>query len=191
MSGFATVGYFLFTLFFGLVTFLLWLRIGLRYFRISSLHPLSRTIDSLLSPVLIPVDKLFKSAGTRTARFDWPCIFLLIIVELIKFSLMGYLFLQLAPSLFSILLYALADMIIQPCDLLFYAIIIRVIISWINPHLHNTASEIIYLFTEPLLAPARRWVPPVSGFDLSPLIVLLILKIISLFISASLPWGVM
>jgi YggT family protein len=35
-------------------------------------------------------------------------------------------------------------------------------------------SRFAYQVTEPILAPVRRWLPPVSGMDLSPLVVTLV-----------------
>ncbi len=187
MSGFAAVGYFLFSTFFSLLLFTLWLRFALRYFRVSSLHPVSQTINQITNPVIKPFQVLFKSANTRTNRYDWACLCALVVCELIKFSLLALLFMGAFPSLLFLLIYTLSDLIIQPCDLLFYAIIIRVVISWINPVRQNPVAEVLYLVTEPLLLPARRWIPPVSGIDFSPFVVLILLKVITLFVSASLP----
>jgi YGGT family. len=42
----------------------------------------------------------------------------------------------------------------------------------VEPHCHQS-SRFAFLITEPVLAPVRRWLPPVSGMDLSPLVVTL------------------
>jgi YggT family protein len=61
---------------------------------------------------------------------------------------------------------------------LLYAFIIvlfvRVAFSWVSPRPTNPVSRIAFTITEPFLAPVRRWVPPVSGIDLSPLVVMLV-----------------
>ena len=71
------------------------------------------------------------------------------------------------PILF-ILLYVLADLIIQPCNLLFYAIIIRVIMSYANPGWQHPLADFLRLLTEPLLILGRKIIPDISGFDFSP-----------------------
>ena len=48
---------------------------------------------------------------------------------------------------------------------------VRVAFSWASPFPTNAVSRIAYRITEPVLAPVRRWVPPYSGLDLSPLVV--------------------
>lgn len=187
MSGFATVGYFLFTLFFSALTFVLWIRFALRYFRVSSLHPISQSIHNLTNPVIKPIEGLFKSSNTRSNRNDWPCLTVLVTAVLLKLILINLLVLKAFPSPSLLLLHALAELIVEPCNLLFYAILIRVIISWVNPHWKNPLADLLYLFTEPTLLMARGLIPVFSGIDFSPFIVMIALQIITLFISASLP----
>ncbi|HKV86939.1 MAG TPA: YggT family protein [Candidatus Dormibacteraeota bacterium] len=51
---------------------------------------------------------------------------------------------------------------------------IRVIFSWVSPYPTNAVSRFTFRVTEPILAPIRRRLPPVSGMDLSPLVVTLV-----------------
>lgn len=186
MSGFVSVGYFVFSLLFSLLTFVLWSRIALRYIRLSSLHPMSQTILRFTDPMVKPFQRLFKSSNTRANRYDWACLSALVVIEIVKFTLIGFLFLNIPSSVFFLLAHVVADMIIQPCNLLFYAIFIRVILSWVNPHLQNPVTEVLYLCTEPLLRIARGLLPDFSGIDFSPFIILVALKIIEMLVSASL-----
>jgi YggT family protein len=50
-------------------------------------------------------------------------------------------------------------------------VIIRVIFSWVNPYPTNAVSRFTWKITEPVLGPIRRRVPPLSGLDLSPVVV--------------------
>ncbi len=52
-------------------------------------------------------------------------------------------------------------------------LLVRVAFSWISPYPTNSVSRFAYAVTEPVLAPIRRFIPPVSGIDLSPLVVTL------------------
>lgn len=54
---------------------------------------------------------------------------------------------------------------------IFIAITVRVLFSWIGPDMANPLFRISYQISEPVLAPIRRLLPPTSGFDLSPMIV--------------------
>ena len=58
---------------------------------------------------------------------------------------------------------------------LWLLILVRVILSWIDPGGRGRISAFVIQTTEPLLAPVRRLLPKTGMFDLSPLIVLLVL----------------
>lgn len=59
--------------------------------------------------------------------------------------------------------------------LYYYVILARVLMSWFNPSPENPIVDAIYRLTEPVLAPIRRVLPSMGGFDLSPLVVFFIL----------------
>lgn len=188
MSGLITVIYFLLTLTFNLLFFALWLHLILRYLHVSVLHPIHQLVLNFINPLVTPIERLlspfFKKNQKRS--HEGACIFLLISLEFVKFIAIGLLVSR-GFSLTHLLLFIFADLIIQPCNLLFYMVLIRVIMSWVNPLGQHPANDIIRLVTDPLLRWGRQLVPDISGFDFSPFIVLIILKIISLFMSASLP----
>ena len=52
-------------------------------------------------------------------------------------------------------------------------ILVRVAFSWVSPYPRNSIHRLSIQLTEPVLAPVRRLLPPVSGMDLSPLVVTL------------------
>ena len=67
-------------------------------------------------------------------------------------------------------------------SLYWYVILARVLMSWFNPNPHNPIVDAIYRLTEPVLGPIRRLLPPMGGFDLSPLVVFFILLFLQRFI---------
>jgi YggT family protein len=50
---------------------------------------------------------------------------------------------------------------------------VRVAFSWFSPRPNNPVYDVAFRVTEPVLGPVRRMLPPVSGIDLSPLVVTL------------------
>ncbi len=57
-----------------------------------------------------------------------------------------------------------------------WIIIIRALISWVNPDPYNAIVQILTRVTEPVLRPIRKLVPPYKvGIDFSPLIAVLII----------------
>ena len=63
-----------------------------------------------------------------------------------------------------------------------FSILIQVIISWINPGNYNPVLSLIHSLTEPLLRPARRLIPPISGLDLSPMVVMIGLTLLKMLL---------
>ncbi len=53
-----------------------------------------------------------------------------------------------------------------------WIIIIRALISWVNPDPWNPIVRFLYQVTEPVLRPIRRRLPA-TGIDFSPLVVIL------------------
>lgn len=62
-------------------------------------------------------------------------------------------------------------------ELVLYAfmacLLIRAVFSWIEPYPKNRLHRAMFDVTEPVLAPVRRWVPPVGGIDISFVLVLI------------------
>ncbi len=71
-------------------------------------------------------------------------------------------------------MFFIATLLIYVLYAFIIVMIIRVLFSWVNPSPTNPVSRFAYRITEPVLAPVRRWIPPVSGIDLSPLVVTLV-----------------
>jgi YggT family protein len=68
----------------------------------------------------------------------------------------------------------IATLLIYALYALIIVILVRVAFSWVSPYPTNSVSRLSYRLTEPILAPVRRRLPPVSGMDLSPLVVTLV-----------------
>jgi len=71
-------------------------------------------------------------------------------------------------------MFLIATVLIYALYVVIIVILVRVLFSWLSPHPTNLVSRFAYQVTEPILAPVRRWLPPVSGMDLSPLVVTLV-----------------
>ena len=65
------------------------------------------------------------------------------------------------------------------CEVLTMAIFIRAILSWFSPSTTNMLVNILYQVTEPILAPLRRIVPRIGMLDLTPLVAIILLQVIS------------
>ena len=61
-------------------------------------------------------------------------------------------------------------------EIYMWVIIIRALISWVNPDPYNPIVQVLTRLTEPVLRPIRKLVPAYKvGLDFSPLIAVLII----------------
>ncbi|MGC1183488.1 YggT family protein [Legionella sp.] len=186
MPGLTAVGLFVVSLFFSLLNFALWLRIALHYFHISTLNPLSQLVHTITDPLVNPIQLVIKQKPGQ--KYNLAVIILLVLSEILKILIISLITFHTIMPMAYFLVYVLADLIIQPFDLLFFAILIRLIISFVNPTWNGPIADFLRILTEPLLKFGRKIIPNISGFDFSPFIILMMLKIVTLFINASLPW---
>ena len=68
--------------------------------------------------------------------------------------------------------------------ILWWLILIRAIISWVNPDPHNPLVQFLYKATEPILYPIRKILPLGLrlGIDISPIIAFLIIMFLRSFL---------
>jgi len=62
-------------------------------------------------------------------------------------------------------------------------VLLAVIASWLNLPAENPLVRVTSALTEPLLAPIRRVLPSAGGLDLSPMLLLLALRLLERLIA--------
>ncbi|MHB8910016.1 MAG: YggT family protein [Syntrophales bacterium] len=68
-----------------------------------------------------------------------------------------------------------------------WIIVIRAVLSWVNPDPYNPIVRFLYQITEPVMARVRRWIPLRGmGIDFSPMIILLAIVFLQSFLVPSL-----
>jgi len=84
------------------------------------------------------------------------------------------------------LLMTVARLLEVVLEVYFWIIIVRALLSWVNPDRYNPIVQFLYRVTEPVLRPIRRRLPMETGLDFSPLIVILAIKVLQWFLVDSL-----
>ncbi len=63
--------------------------------------------------------------------------------------------------------------------LLEWLIIIRALLSWfVSPHSRHPLVVLLHRVTDPILQPIARVIPVTGGFDISPLVAILLLELL-------------
>lgn len=83
------------------------------------------------------------------------------------------------------LIRALASIVDIVLSIFYWLILIRALISWVNPDPYNVIVQFLYRSTEPVLRPIRRILPPM-GLDFSPIIAFLAIIFLKGFLVATL-----
>ena len=80
---------------------------------------------------------------------------------------------------------ALASIVSIFLTIMYWLILIRALISWVNPDPLNPLVQFLMRTTEPVLEPVRRLLPPLP-LDISPIIVFFIILFLQRFLVSSL-----
>ena len=86
--------------------------------------------------------------------------------------------------IFSNLLSALANVVDILLTAMYWIVIIRALISWVNPDPYNPIVQFLQKVTDPILEPIRRVFPFFSrmGVDISPIIAIMAIVFLKSFL---------
>ena len=149
------------------------LRFILQLVRANFYNPICQFIVKATQPLLKPLRRVIPSMfGLDMSSLVLALILQMLLMAVIL-TLKGFAvdWLLLVPwsviALFSLFL-----------NVLFYAMIISVILSWVAPGSHNPGAELVAQITEPVLAPFRRIIPNLGGLDISPIFAFIVIQLL-------------
>ncbi len=170
-------GTFLIQTLFGLYAGAVMLRFLLAVVRADFYNPVSQFLVKVTNPPLLPLRRIIPGI----MGIDMASIVLLVALQATQLLLIA------AVQGFGIqplglLVLTLAGLLSLLFTIYFFTILIQVILSWVSPGNYNPAVALIHSLNEPLLGRARRILPPISGFDLSPILVLIGLQLLEILL---------
>lgn len=149
------------------------LRFLLQWVRADFYNPLSQFLVRATNPPLRPLRRIIPGYG----GIDLASVVLMLLLKAAEITILGLVTAGRLPAPLGLLVLSLAEILRLLIYIFMFAIIIQVVLSWVNPGAYNPATVLIYRLTEPLLEPARRLIPPMGGLDFSPLVVLILLQL--------------
>ena len=162
------------TVFF-LYILLVMLRFLLQWTRANFYNPVSQFIVKATQPPLAPLRRIIPGFG----GVDLAAAVFMFALKFIELWLI-YGLLGITPQVGGLAILTIAELLGLLVNVFIVSILIQVIISWVNPGMSNPIMGLLHSLNEPLLAPARRLIPPISGFDLSPIAVFIFLQLVSI-----------
>jgi YggT family protein len=176
---------FLIQVIFGLYITLVAIRFLLQWARADFYNPISQFVVKLTSPVLRPLRQVIPGY----AGMDLAALVLAWLLKSVELALL-VLVLGLNNSLFGALGWAIPAVIQLFLNIFLFGILIRVILSWVNPDPYNPAVALLTRLTDPIMRPAQRMIKPISGIDLSPMVVMIGLVLLEMLLIPPMKWAV-
>lgn len=153
------------------------LRFLLQLTRADFYNPVSQIIVKATSPLLNPLRRVVPGF----AGIDLAAIVLMWLVQSLELALIVMIS-GMGSNLAATLAWAIPELVNLALNVFLFAILIQVILSWVSPGTYNPALSLIHSLTEPVLRPARRLIPPISGLDLSPMVVMVGLTLLKMLL---------
>ena len=159
---------------FGLVVLLFTLRVLLQLVRANYSNPICQFVYRATNPVLVPLRRVLKPIGS----FDLASAVVVFVLQCIKVWILGWLgysrlfqfmggqILGVSPTL----VLGLAETLRSLTWFYIGAVLIRVILSWVQTAGYNPIVPLLHQLTNPLLIPLRKRLPTPGGFDWAPLV---------------------
>lgn len=160
---------------FDIYLFILIVRLVLAWVGANYFDPITQFIIRLTDPIIKPLRRRIPNVQ----RLEISTLLVIILLELCKFSLLALIEAG-QFNIAGIILLALGDTCKLVIQTFFYAVILQVILSWVQPN--SNASYLLMQFTSPIMRPLHRIIPPVGGFDITPIPALLVLQLLQIIL---------
>ena len=155
------------------------LRLYMQYQRIPmsarSGNPLGRFVFALTDWLVLPLRRVVPSMGS----WDIASLVGAFLLELAQFALL-WLMAGADGGLFAVPILAAFGLVRLVISGMTGMVIVYAILSWVQTR--SVMADVIERLCAPVLTPIRRVLPLIGGIDLSPLVLLLLLQIVSIIL---------
>jgi YggT family protein len=152
--------------------FVLLLRFHFQWLRVPFRNPVGEFVLATTSWMVMPVRRFVPGF----AGLDLSSVLLAWIIQAFGVWMEESVFRGADRGAVGLLLVALLDLMRYSLYILVAAVIIEVVFSWINPG--TPVAPVLAAMTRPFLRPLRRYIPPVGQFDLTPLVLVVLIQVV-------------
>ncbi len=159
---------------FEFICFLFLARLILQASRADFYNPISQGIVKATDPILRPMRMVIP--GYR--NLDFAAFIAAWLIEVLSHTLAFGIQSHYIPGVAYLFGIGLFDVLRLLLTVYWFALIVVIVLSFLAPGSYHPAAALLAQITEPILAPARRLIPPLGGLDFSPILVFMILILI-------------
>jgi YggT family protein len=169
--------FYLVSVLFEVYLWIVMLRMILQVVRADFYNPISQLVWQLTQPIVRPLQRVFPKFGPYDTAAALVLVTVAIVYVFVATAVLGY-----RVGALEAVWFALLKLVVLALNLYTFSLVVQAILSWVGPGVNNPAGSILWSINEPLLRPVRRVIPPFSGLDLSPLVVIVLLQFVKLLI---------
>ena len=163
---------FLISTVFDLYIMVVLLRLWLQATRADFYNPFSQFIVKATQPVIGPLRRIIPSVGS----IDLSTVLFAYVLCVVKFVAVILVASNGSVAFSADFLFLGALSLVKAAGgLLFWVLLLRAILSWVSQG-RSPVEYVFHQLTEPMLAPIRRILPEMGGFDLSVLVLFILLQ---------------
>jgi YggT family protein len=177
MSSLTQVGLLIINTLVGLYLLLVVMRFLLQLVRADFYNPISQFIVKATNLPLIPLRKVIPGIG----GLDVASIVLALLVQAVAIVLI-LLLNGIQPPPLQVVMWSAIGILSLLLKVYFWGLLITVIASWVAPNSYNPVLILINQILEPAMKPIRKIMPDLSGIDISPIIMFLLIQVLEILL---------
>jgi YggT family protein len=163
---------------FGLYLTLVIIRFMLQLAKADFYNPLAQAVVKMTQPFVTILQKVMP----RTGRFSLATLVLAFLVQLLLIVVVLLIAGFDLPNPMSLAVWSLIGLASQVLDLLFFAILASIVLSWLAPQTNHPGAYLLHQLTEPVMSPVRRMLPNLGGLDFSPILVFIMINLVDMLV---------
>ena len=155
------------------------LRFLLQCVRADFYNPISQFLVKVTNPGLKPLRRIIPGVG----GIDFSSVVLALLLQIAATTALALLHGYAIPNPLSMLIWGSLGLVGLVINIYFVAILVSIVLSWVNPGAYNPITLLLHQLTEPVMAPFRKLVPAIGGLDISPIFVFIAINILKIILS--------
>ena len=152
------------------------LRFLLQLVRADFYNPICQFLVRVTNPLVLPLRKVIPGYG----GIDVSSLVLSLLLQMLAIIVLMSLYGVGLPGVLLLLVWSVIGLLGLVVNIYFFALLAMIVLSWIAPGGRHPAVLLLYQVTEPVMAPFRKLLPPMGGFDFSPILVFILINVVQI-----------